>query len=64
MALRHTNRKRKWGRLEITLRKYELTAKNTIHPPKDNDRQRLVTWTSGDGKNSETNRLHHDQQEH
>ena len=38
------------GKLVKVLHKYELTATNTIHHPKDNDRRNLTTWTSGDGK--------------
>ena len=37
-------------KLVKTLHKFELTATNTIHTPKNNDKKRLVTWTSGDGK--------------
>ena len=37
------------GETGKTLHKYELTATNTIHPPKSNDKKNLITWTSGDG---------------
>ena len=42
-------------KLGKSLHKYELTATNTIHPPKNNDKQRLVTWISGGWGNPETN---------
>ena len=37
-------------RLVKTLHKHELTATNTVHPPKGIDKRNLITWTSGDGK--------------
>ena len=38
------------GKLEKIMGKFHLTATNTIYTPKNNDKQKLVTWTSGDGK--------------
>ena len=32
------------------LNKFSLTATNTIHPPKNNDKENLIAWTSGGGK--------------
>ena len=37
------------GNWEI-IRDLELTATNTIHPPKRHEKEKMVTWVSGDGK--------------
>jgi len=32
------------------MNKFRLTASNTIHPPKNENKGKLITWTSGDGE--------------
>ena len=48
----YASQSEKWnvGKLVKTLHKYELTATNTIRPPRGNDRRNLTTWPSGDGE--------------